>query len=136
MQESIRSMSNRLFEIFCVISNLLFHLFWIDFHDLVELLLCDAASLPVEIFTMRNETERALVGLCCAFNTDSHPSQNASILAIAWPHEAAIGVLAEPADVEDVRKLDVVLRVRFEVAVEVVAHVITAEWKHSKRITT
>ena len=128
MQESIRSMSNRLFEIFCVISNLLFHLFWIDFHDLVELLLCDAASLPVEIFTMRNETERALVGLCCAFN--------AGILAIAWPHEAAIGVLAEPADVEDVRKLDVVLRVRFEVAVEVVAHVITAEWKHSKRITT
>ena len=135
VKKSWRSMSDCFLEVFGVVSNLGLNLFWVNEHDLFELFLGDVTAGPIEIFIVWDETEWAFVGLGCSFNTANHPGKNTGVLTISWPHEFAI-LLTEPVDVENVWKLDMVFGIHFKVVVEVVSHMVTAEWKHSEWITT
>src|SRR5262249_16251201 len=88
---------------------------------------------PVEVLIARHPAD-------WAFDTDGatagpldDPFQHAHILAIPRPQEVAVLVLAEPVDAEDpgrvwdaAPKLDPV--------VEVVGHVVAAEWQHRERV--
>ena len=63
------------------------------------------------------------------------PLEHAAVLAVAGPEELAVGVLAEPVDVEDLRQLRRVGRLADRQPVrEVVAHVVAAERQHRERV--
>ena len=63
------------------------------------------------------------------------PREHAAVLAVARPEELAVGVLAEPVDVEELRQLRLVGRFADAQPVrEVVAHVVAAERQHRERV--
>ena len=63
-----------------------------------------------------------------------HPRQHARVLAVAGPQEAAVVVLAEPVDVEDLRQLRARRAADLQPVGEVVGHVVAAERQHRERV--
>src|SRR5438270_3004374 len=63
-----------------------------------------------------------------------HPRQHARVLAEARPQEAAVLVLAEPVDVEDLRQLRAGRAPDLQPVGEVVGHVVAAERKHREGV--
>src|SRR5262249_31474872 len=80
----------------------------------------------VETIRRRRVANCRLARGALALDALVHPHQRAHVLAIAWPEEVSVLVLAEPVDVEDLRRALQLLAHRQPVT-PVVTHVVAAE---------
>jgi hypothetical protein len=106
----------------------------IDRGELVELRFGNLfAAAPVQILEARHPAQCRLAGVRLAAAAADDPLQDAHVLAEAGPHEIALGILAEPVDGEDARRVfDLVADA--QPVVEVIAHVVAAEGQHGERV--
>ena len=104
----------------------------VDSHNGVEFFLGEVKTREVHVFVGRNVTERRILRSGGAFDAADHPCEDASVVAVARPHELAFRRLAEPVDVEHCRRLGDFRH--GQVVREVVAHVVTAEREHRERV--
>ena len=109
----------------------------VDLLDLSEALGSDVLldALHVEVLILRNPADGGLESVCAEAATLDDPLEHAHVVTEAGPHELAIGILAEPVDVEDTGQvLD--LAAHLEPMGEVISHVVAAEGQHGHGVAT
>ena len=89
----------------------------------------DGEAIPVHVFVVRGPADGGFLALGAAANTIDYPLEDAHVLAVTGPEEVAVGVLAEPVDVEDAGG-GFELALHLQPVPEVVAHVVAAEGEH------
>src|SRR5690606_26105602 len=99
----------------------------VDGEQLAHLLLGDVDARGVDRALGRQQPDRRLDRLRLALAAAEDPLQHAAVLAEAGPEEVAVGVFAEPVDVEDPRQLRALAAADLQPVGEVVAHVVAAE---------
>ena len=84
----------------------------------------------------RDSADRRVDGGRLVGDAVEDPLEHAGVLAVAGPEELAVGVLAEPVDVEDLGQGVAVgsFRADAEPVREVVGHVVTAERQHGEGV--
>src|SRR4029078_3691151 len=87
----------------------------------------------VEVLVTWHPADGRLFGEHSTANAIDDPLQHPHILAIAGPEESSLRILAEPIDLEDLRRL-AERPLHLDPMPEIVAHVIAAERKHRHRI--
>src|SRR5258705_2398490 len=95
----------------------------------------DIEAGQIEAVGGGNETEGISQGRAAAVDTIDHPLQDAGVLAIARPEEAALRVAPEPVHPEDFRRVDQ-SRPHGKPVREVAPHVVAAERDHGHGIAT
>ena len=105
----------------------------IDLLELVEggaeLGFGEVESGPLDVVEVGGPADRRLPGAHPAMDAVDDPLEDAHVLCVAGPEEAAVLVLAEPVDVEDARG-DGERALHFDPVAEVVSHVVAAEGQH------
>ncbi len=105
----------------------------IDIEQRFERVIAELEPVTAKIALARHEADRRLFGLGGAVAAADDPFEHAQVVAVAGPEELAVGALAEPVDVEDLRQLRARL-VEREPVREVVAVVVAAERLHRHRV--
>ena len=103
----------------------------VDFLDFVKFLFGERVfeSAHVDILILRHPSDGGFDGVHAELAALDDPFEDAGIVAEARPEEFAVGVFAEPVDVENAWQVfDVVAH--FQPVGKVVAHVVAAEWEH------
>ena len=106
----------------------------VDAEQLAHRLGGDLEALGVDLALGRQQADRGLDRLGLAVAAAEDPLEHAAVLAEAGPEELAVGVFAEPVDVEDARQLRALALADLQPVGEVVAHVVAAEGQHRHRV--
>src|ERR1044072_2122038 len=77
----------------------------VDAEQLLHRLVGDLEPLGVDLALGRQQPDRGLDRLAFALAAAEDPLEHAAVLAEAGPEELAVGVFAEPVDVEDTRQV-------------------------------
>src|ERR1700704_5602999 len=93
----------------------------------------DVEAAEIEIVGGGNEAERGLDGPAAAVDAVDHPLEDARVLTVARPQEAALSVTPEPVHAEDLRRMDG-SGAHGEPVREVAAHVVAAKRNHGHGI--
>jgi len=117
--------------------NLSFPLIGADAKGLFHLLCCNVKSFGVDTIGSRNLSDRGLFNLTFAVATVEYVSQHAAVFAVTGPQEFAL-VFPEPVNKENLRQILGNRSIFSDVhpVLEIVAHMVSAEGKHSKGIAT
>src|SRR6187402_2562356 len=89
----------------------------------------DVQALEVQILRSRQVADGGFLRACAARDAVEHPGQHAQVVAETRPQELAVRALAEPVDVEDLRRV-LQLCADVQPVLEVVTEVVAAEGLH------
>ena len=76
----------------------------IDVKQRVERVIVDVQTLEMKITPAWHETDRCLLRVRSALAATDDPFEHSQVVAEAGPEELAVGALAEPVHVEDLRQ--------------------------------
>ena len=63
----------------------------------------EVEAVPVDVVVVRGPADGGFLAAGAAADAVDDPLEDAHVFAVAGPEELAVGVLAEPVDVEDAR---------------------------------
>jgi len=112
-----------------------FPLSLVDVEDLLEVFGRDLEAFSIERALLGKETNWGGNGGVLAIATAEDPSKDTAVVTIAWPEVLAV-ILSEPVDHEDLGKVGTRVLADINPVLEVVTHVIPAEWEHGEWVTT
>src|ERR1044071_4482373 len=102
-------------------------------HELIEFFRIKVQTTPVDVLIAGHPAERTLDRITAAMNAIDNPLQHAHIFAESRPEKFSLLIDAEPVDQKNARRIEDAPS-HLQPVVEVITHVITAEWQHRHRV--